>query len=71
MADPLPPDAQAAYEKYLSAAQALPAERILPYRLDPDLALVNIKSICQRLPLRTSNPSPKQRLLQSLLPWKP
>ncbi|MDI1434294.1 hypothetical protein [Polyangium sorediatum] len=39
MADP---DLQKAYEKHLLAAKALPASEVLPYRLDPDLALVNI-----------------------------
>ncbi|MDI1451068.1 hypothetical protein [Polyangium sp. 6x1] len=39
MADP---DLQKAFEKYLLAAKALPAADILPYRLDPDLALVNV-----------------------------
>ncbi|MDC3957025.1 hypothetical protein [Polyangium jinanense] len=39
MADP---DLQKAYGKYLLAAKALPAADILPYRLDPDLALVNV-----------------------------
>jgi hypothetical protein len=43
MADLSPPDAQVAYEKHLPTAQALALDAILAYRLDPDLALVNIK----------------------------
>ncbi|MDI3287474.1 hypothetical protein [Polyangium sp. 15x6] len=41
MADP---DLQKAHDKFLLAAKALPVDAILPYRLDPDLALVNVKT---------------------------
>jgi hypothetical protein len=37
-------DAGEAYEKFLPEAQALPAEAVIPYRIDPDLALANIQS---------------------------
>ena len=36
-------DAAAAYVQYLAEARKLPADRILPYRLDPDLALANVR----------------------------
>ncbi len=39
-----PTDAAIAYQNHLTAAQALPAEAILPYRLDVDLALANVKT---------------------------
>jgi len=35
-------DAQKAFDKFLAAAQAIPAAEVLPYRLDPDLALPNV-----------------------------
>jgi hypothetical protein len=34
--------ARAAYDKHLPAALALPADRVLPYRVEPDLAINNI-----------------------------
>jgi hypothetical protein len=34
--------ARAAYDRHLPAAMALPAERVLPYRIDPDLAIINV-----------------------------
>ncbi len=37
-------DAQKAYEKFLPEALALAPAAITPYRLDPDLALVNVKT---------------------------
>jgi hypothetical protein len=36
--------ARAAYDKHLAAARSLPAEDVLPYRIDPDLAIINVKS---------------------------
>ncbi|MRG90887.1 hypothetical protein [Polyangium spumosum] len=42
------PDLQKAYEKHLLAAKALPASEVLPYRVDPDLALVNV-STCMKV----------------------
>jgi hypothetical protein len=35
--------ARVAYERHLPAARALAAERVLPYRIDPDLAIINVK----------------------------
>lgn len=40
MPDPIDP--KIAYEKYLAAAQSLPADAVLPFRLDLDLALINV-----------------------------
>jgi len=37
------PEAAAAYMHYLAEARRLPADRILPYRLDPELALTNVR----------------------------
>ena len=37
-------DAQKAYDKFLPEAQALAPEALNPYRLDPDLAVVNVKA---------------------------
>jgi hypothetical protein len=36
-------DAAAAYQQLLPEAKALPPESILPYRLDPDLAVINVR----------------------------
>ncbi|MFO0758596.1 MAG: hypothetical protein U0359_19035 [Byssovorax sp.] len=42
MSFPKHPDAKAAFDHFLPAAQALPEDAVLPYRLDADLCLVNI-----------------------------
>lgn len=34
--------ARAAYDRFLPAAMALPAERVLPFRIDPDRAIINV-----------------------------
>jgi hypothetical protein len=36
-------DAEKSFQKFLPLAQALPAEKIPPYRLDPDLAIRNVE----------------------------
>ena len=36
-------DAEASYQRYLKLAMALPKDELLPYRLDPQLALYNVK----------------------------
>jgi hypothetical protein len=41
--------AQAAYEAHLPAAQALPAERVLEFRVDPAVAIININQAVQLL----------------------
>ncbi|UQA57643.1 hypothetical protein [Polyangium aurulentum] len=37
-------DAQKAYDKFLPEAQALAPQALIPYRLDPDLAVINVQT---------------------------
>jgi hypothetical protein len=39
-----PMDAYAAYQAHLATARALAADDVLPYRLDPDIAIINIET---------------------------
>jgi hypothetical protein len=40
-----------AYERHVPAARALPAERVLPYRIDADLAIINVNKAVSALDL--------------------
>lgn len=44
MSETTMPDAYAAYQAFLPAAKALPAADILRYRIDPDIAIINIET---------------------------
>jgi hypothetical protein len=54
--------ARAAYERFLPAAMALPAERVQPFRVDPDLAIINVNkavSVLDRVRARMAEHLPK------------
>lgn len=59
------PDALAAYEEHKVAALALPDEAIVPYRLDPDLAVSNVGT-AMKVVLAHRNEIPKHLPLLNL-----
>jgi hypothetical protein len=47
MTDPPLLEAHAAYQRFLPDAQAIASEDIIPYRLDPDLVIANVRTAMQ------------------------